>query len=197
MFPRLQEEIGLCSLLVLLGMTKKTFNSLLSEEEKVVLQATLNEPIKKIVLKNTFMLGMKEEIRIQNSFQFLLPHQNNGKKALYLVFMAKQLVSAMRDKRITDKDCLSNIRIEMVADLMSSITLQLCKRLSSELKLTMQKSLRASAANNELTDKFILAMLRRNTISDGLSYALGTGNWDTRNVDTRRYLPHRICFCRF
>jgi DNA-directed RNA polymerase beta subunit len=79
------------------------------------------------------MLGKNESIRIQHAFQFLLPHQKKN-KALYLVIMAKSMVSAIRDKRVTDKDCLSNIRIEMVADLMSSITLQLLKRLSNELR---------------------------------------------------------------
>ena len=185
LFPRLHQEIGLCSLLELLGMNRSTFRSLLSEEERVVLKATLDDPTETILLKNTFMLGKNKSIRIQHAFQFLLPHQKKN-KALYLVIMAKSMVSAIRDKRVTDKDCLSNIRIEMVADLMSSITLQLLKRMSNELRLNMQKNLRSTVPASELSDKFIMTILRRNTISDGLSYALGTGNWDTRNVDTRR-----------
>ena len=131
-------------------------------------------------MHDTFMLGEPDEDRIRGLLENLIPHTEH--KSDYLLLMLKQLYRDMHAHEWTDKDALAFQRIEMVHDLLSSLTHHLVRKMQYSLSQILHRKLTGT-----ITDKSIQKMISRCTsITDGLHYALATGNWNTPMYDGRQ-----------
>ena len=175
-FPKLKKEISVGTLLRMLPDSHLVE---LSEEEKEFYKESLDEQ-SDVDIQNTFMLGEEEEDRMHKMLAFCLPHTNH--KADYIRLMLKQLYRDIQQKQWSDKDSLMFQRIEMVHDLLSGLTNHLLNKMTHSIYQFLHRKM-----NGKLQKGTILRLIQRTTtITDGLCYALGTGNWNTPSHDGRQ-----------
>ncbi|UYV82440.1 POLR2B [Cordylochernes scorpioides] len=107
----------------------------------------------------------------------LLPHVGisdfcETKKAYYLGYMVHRLLLAALGRReVDDRDHYGNKRLDLAGPLMAFLFRGLFRSLTKELRLYAQKFIdRQKDFNMDLS-------IRTRIISDGLRFALATGNW--------------------
>lgn len=175
-FPKLKEDVTVGTVLNILP---EACLVKLSEQEAEFFKESI-ESETDIEMRDTFLLGEDEPDRLTQMLSFCLPHTEF--KADFILLMLKQLYRDMHRKRWTDKDSLMFQRIEMVHDLLSSLTHQLMNKMTHTLFQFCHKKM---AKNLHL--KTVLKLISRTTtLTDGLQYALGTGNWNTPSFDGRQ-----------
>ena len=175
-FPKLKKEITVGTLLRLLPETSFVP---LTEEETAFFQDSLDE-ISEVVVQDTFALGDDEEDRVRRMLAFCLPHTKH--KAGFIRLMLKQLYRDMHEKQWSDKDSLMFQRIEMVHDLLAGLTHHLMNKMTHSMYQFLHMKMKG-----KLQKGTILRLIQRTTtLTDGLCYALGTGNWNTPSHDGRQ-----------
>ena len=175
-FPKLKCEITVGTLLNMLPSSDLVQ---LTEEETLFFKDSLEER-SEVVLQDTFMLGEDESDRLDNMLSYCIPHTNF--KADYIRLMLKQLYNDMRNNHWSDKDSLMFQRIEMVHDLLSGLTHHLLNKMTH----TLYQFLHRKMTGNIQKGTIMRLLSRTTTITDGLQYALGTGNWNTPSFDSRQ-----------
>ncbi len=175
-FPKLKQEITVGTLLSLLPASSLVQ---LTPDEKEFYKESLEE-ISDVVLQDTFELGKSSVERMQSMLDFCLPHTKH--KADFVRLMLKQLYRDMQQKRWSDKDSLMFQRIEMVHDLLSSLTHHLMRKMTHTIYQFLHRKMKGKVQKNT-----ILRLIQRTTtLTDGLCYALATGNWNTPSHDGRQ-----------
>lgn len=175
-FPKLKQEVTVGTVLHILPAAQ--FVALTAEEREFFKESI--ETFSDIELRDTFLLGEEESDRQHQMLSFCLPHTQF--KADFLLLMLKQLYRDMHAQQWTDKDSLMFQRIEMVHDLLTSLTHQLMSKMTHSMFQFCHKKM---ASNIQI--KTILRLISRTTtLTDGLQYALGTGNWNTPSYDGRQ-----------
>ena len=175
-FPKLKEELSIGSILEVLP--KPTFIELTADEYAFFKESI--ETKTPITMRETFLLGESDEDRVEEMLNFCLPHTQF--KSDFILLMLKQLYRDIMNKQWSDKDSLMFQRIEMVHDLLSSLTHQLMSKMKNALFQFCHRKM-----NKNIQIKTILkAIARTTTLTDGLQYALGTGNWNTPSFDGRQ-----------
>jgi len=175
-FPKMKEEITVGTLLALLPATK--FVSL-TEEERAFYAESLDEKTE-VTIRDTYLLGEEEDDRMEKVLSYCVPHTKY--KADYIVLMMKQLYRDIHAKNWSDKDSLMFQRIEMVHDLLSGLTHHLLNKMTH----TMYQFLHKKMTGNIQKRTILKLISRTTTITDGLQFALGTGNWNTPSFDGRQ-----------
>jgi DNA-directed RNA polymerase II subunit RPB2 len=175
-FPKMKEEITVGTLLQHLPATK--FVSL-TNEENAFFQESLEQK-SDISIQDTFLLGEEDDDRMENVLSFCVPHTKY--KADYILLMMKQLYRDIHAKQWSDKDSLMFQRIEMVHDLLSGLTHHLLNKMTH----TMYQFLHKKMTGNIQKRTILKLISRTTTITDGLQFALGTGNWNTPSFDGRQ-----------
>ncbi|WVW84629.1 hypothetical protein I302_106663 [Kwoniella bestiolae CBS 10118] len=109
-----------------------------------------------------------------------LPHVSTAegfesKKAYFLGYMVHRLISAaMGRKELDDRDHFGNKRLDLAGPLMA----EMFGHMFSKLREDMLRYLKKCVETNK---PFVLnSAIRPNSITDGLKYALATGNWGKR-----------------
>ena len=175
-FPKLKEDVTVGTVLNILP--KACYIKLTEEESAFFHESIASET--DIEMRDTFSLGEDEGDRVALMLSFCLPH--TAFKADYILLMLKQLYRDMHMKQWTDKDSLMFQRIEMVHDLLGSLTHQLMSKMSHTVFQFCHKKMA-----HKLQLKTVLKLISRTTtLTDGLQYALGTGNWNTPSFDGRQ-----------
>ena len=175
-FPKMKEEITVGTLLDLLPATK--FVSL-SEEELEFYRESLEQKTD-IAIQDTYLIGEEEDDRMEKVLSYCIPHTKY--KADYILLMLKQLYRDIHAKQWSDKDSLMFQRIEMVHDLLSGLTHHLLNKMTH----TMYQFLHKKMTGNIQKRTILKLIARTTTITDGLQFALGTGNWNTPSFDGRQ-----------
>ena len=151
----------------------------LTPEEKTFYKESLEE-MSEVVIQDTFQLGENEPERVRRMLDFCLPHTKH--KADFVRLMLKQLYRDMRQKQWSDKDSLMFQRIEMVHDLLSSLTHHLMRKMTQTMYQFLHRKMKGKVQKGT-----ILRLIQRTTtLTDGLCYALATGNWNTPSHDGRQ-----------
>lgn len=108
----------------------------------------------------------------------LLPHVGTGdfsetKKAYFLGYTIHKLLQCVLGRRdFDDRDHYANKRLDLSGPLLGSLFRQLFKKLTKDLKITLQKQI---DSGKQLGD--VGTSVRERTITHGLKYSLATGNW--------------------
>jgi len=174
-FPKLKVEITVGTLLSLLP--ESSFIELDDDETAFFADSMVPSEIQ---VQDTFMLGEAETDRIEGMLAYCLPHTRN--KADYVKLMLKQLYMDMHKGHCSDKDALMFQRIEMVHDLLSALTHTLLNKATHTVRQFLHRKL-VKKVTKQAVRKLLL---RTTTLTDGLVYALGTGNWNTPTFDGRQ-----------
>lgn len=135
--------------------------------------------------------GVVREKRIEYAKNLLerqfLPHigtceDSFRRKIFFLGYMVNRLLCvALGRREMSDKDHYGNKRMDLVGPLFNSLFRQLFRKSRQEIHAYILNRL-----NKNLPFDINLAV-RSRTITDGLRYALGTGNWgDARNGGAAR-----------
>jgi len=175
-FPKLQQEV---SVGVLLKHLPPAQFVVLSPEEELFFASTFASE-GTLVPHNTFMLGEEEDARMTKLLEYCLPHTSH--KADYVLLMLRQLRLDMLSNTWADRDSLMYQRIEMVSDLLTGLTHHLLNKMCHDLKMFVHRKL-----TGDIRDSTLLKQIgRTTTLTDGLQYALATGNWTTLSFDGRQ-----------
>jgi len=104
-------------------------------------------------------------------------------KALYLGLMIKRVIHAQFDRSlIDDKDYYGNKRLELAGSLLALMFEDLFKKYNRELKEITDKHI-----IKEKTFPFDIAMyMRHDQITNGLAFAISTGNWTIKRFKMER-----------
>lgn len=175
-FPKMKEEITVGTLL---GMLPESRFVKLTEEELAFYKESL-EDTSDVTIQDTYMIGEEDDDRMEKVLSYCIPHTNY--KADYILLMLKQLYRDIHAKQWSDKDSLMFQRIEMVHDLLSGLTHHLLNKMTH----TIYQFLHKKMTGNIQRGTILRLLARTTTITDGLQFALGTGNWNTPSFDGRQ-----------
>lgn len=193
-FPRLENEMPLFTLVIALGVTYEDCKRIFTPEELVFLSPSLTnlptdveEARRRIHIRQVYDVGKSEDKRLDIALNImLLPHvATDGShliKGIYLLLMVKELIAvdtgAMQP---TDRDSVINQRVHMSYTLLSKLFLQLLIQWREQVSKALNMAL---SRGKNVSDRMINKIVSGNTsITDGLSFALATGNWNTVYVD--------------
>jgi len=105
-------------------------------------------------------------------------------KALFMVFMMRRILQAVQDpSTIDDKDYYGNKRLELAGQLVSLLFEDLFKRFNWELRKHADSML---SKQNKAEQFDVLRGIREDTITNGLSNAISTGNWHVKRFRMER-----------
>lgn len=105
--------------------------------------------------------------------KYFLPHMETNKRKCFMYgYMITKLMSCACGHRAQDdRDHFKNKRVDLPGDLLGGLFRQLYKKVHKEISTSVQKSV-------EQNGTFQVANLVKNKIiTNGLKYALATGNW--------------------
>lgn len=106
-------------------------------------------------------------------------------KALYVAFMARRVIMAKQDPSlIDDRDYVGNKRLELAGQMLSLLFEDLFKKFNGDLKFTIDKILKKSAASQP--DPYIILTSQGNQITQGMNRAISTGNWNLKRFRMNR-----------
>nr|CAG8551768.1 8401_t:CDS:10 [Entrophospora candida] len=127
-------------------------------------------------------IGLTMEERIHYAKNILLnevlPHvgtrySDNSRKSWFLGYMTNKLLNcALGRREADDRDHMGKKRLDMAGPLLAQLFKTLFKRLIKDLHDYLQK-----VFNNPNKEFNIALGIRTETITNGLKYSLGTGNW--------------------
>ncbi|CCX32109.1 hypothetical protein FPQ18DRAFT_279952 [Pyronema domesticum] len=107
-------------------------------------------------------------------------------KALYLAFMTRRVVQAMVNPALVDdRDYVGNKRLELAGQLMSLLFEDLFKKFNSDLKMSIDKTLKKPARTSEFDAQTLLAN-GASAITQGMNRAISTGNWVLKRFKMER-----------
>lgn len=115
----------------------------------------------------------------------LLPHvgmepHTEGKKAYFLGYVVNRLLlCALHRQGEDDRDHYANKRLDLAGPLLSGLFRILLKKLRKDVMMYLQRCVDSSKDFN------LTAALKVKTITNGLKYALATGNWGLQGAATK------------
>ena len=192
-FPRLESEVQLFDVLLLLGVHMDELRTLFDTEERIMLAAsfkevskTLDEAKAKVLIREVYNVSLTADEKLQKALQnVLLPHLPMEHKKYVIVHMIKKLLAVAKGTITpTDRDSVINQRVEMSCALLSTLFFNLMMKLQSDIRLECQ--LRMTKLKRGITGQQIKEMYSKTTvITDGIQNALSTGNWNTSSVNRK------------
>ena len=196
-FPHIEEEIPVMTLLIALGISVEDIHSSFTEEENVTLSASfidlpkdMNEARARIKIRQVYYLHSDSDDKFKIVFErMLLPHipvNDDGSylcKSIFILKMIKKLLLVESGaEEPTDRDSVINQRVQMSYTLLTKMFYNLLLTWSELLKKEFNKYI-AKLKNPISMEKIRNIIDHTNCITDGFSYALATGNWNTNSVD--------------
>lgn len=126
-------------------------------------------------MKDVLVANVLSQVPVKN-FSFKL-------KAIHLAFMVRKVIMAQFDKKLLDdRDFVGNKRLEVAGSLLSLMFEDLFKRFNWELKQIADKNIpKIKAAQFD-----IVKHMRQDQITNGLVFAISTGNWKIKRFKMER-----------
>jgi DNA-directed RNA polymerase III subunit RPC2 len=107
-------------------------------------------------------------------------------KALYICFMVRRVLMAMHDPTLVDdRDYVGNKRLELAGQLLSLLFEDLFKKFNSDLKLTIDKILKKPSRTGLFDVNNHIGSFSAG-ITQGMSRAISTGNWNLKRFKMDR-----------
>lgn len=196
-FPQADGEIPVMTLLIALGISVEDIKSVFTDEENVTLSASYNSMPKdveeakaRIHIREVYYLHGNTDDKFKRVFdKMLLPHipvdedESYLSKSIFLLKMIKKLLLVENGtEKPTDRDSVINQRVQMSYTLLTKMFYQLLINWTGLLKKEFNKYI-AKLKNPISIEKIRNTIDHTNCITDGFSYALATGNWNTNSVD--------------
>ena len=105
--------------------------------------------------------------------KFLLPHMCTPRRKVHMMtYMINKLMSTFAGLRVQDdRDHFKNKRIDLPGDLVAGMFRLLYKKMHKEMSTAVQKSFEQNGSVN------VSNIIKSKVITNGLKYALATGNW--------------------
>lgn len=105
-------------------------------------------------------------------------------KAMHLAFMIRRVIDAQSDHNLIDnKDYYGNKRLELAGSLLALMFEDLFKRFNSELKNIADSNIpKVKAAPFDISKH-----MRKDTITNGLAFAISSGNWTIKRFRMERH----------
>lgn len=190
-FPRLQREVPVMDVLIALGADVNDIRDAFTPDERHVLNdsfknlpSDMEEAMRRIQIREVYSVGASHEERVRNAFKHvMIPHVKPDEKITFFVLMMKELVAvAQGTVEVTDRDSVIHQRVESCCELLSALFHQLIIKLSNDVRTICQKSL-ARLKRGVPDEKIQHYISSTNAITDGMSYGLSTGNWNTSYIN--------------
>jgi len=190
-FPRLQCEVPVMNILIAMGVSIEDIRASFSPAENVLLEhsyknlpSDATEAMRRIQIREVYDVGASNEERLQKAMKsVMLPHVKMEQKAMYLTLMIKKLLGIARGTiPATDRDSVINQRVESCCELLTTLFLHLTIKMSNDVRMLCQKAL-AKLKRGVPDEKIRQYISSTTTITDGMQYALATGNWNTTYVN--------------
>lgn len=191
-FPRLQHEVPIMNILLALGITVDEIRGAFDPAELALLEASFknlpsdkDEAMRRIPLREVYTLEASATERVLDAFKYvMLPHVDSfTEKAIYIICMIKELLSvALGLVSPTDRDSAINQRCETACDLMSTLFHHTILKICTDVRTLSQRTIakrKTAIPDSKIRDWFS----KTTTITDSFQYSLGTGNWNTQNVN--------------
>ncbi|KAK2714943.1 hypothetical protein QYM36_009817, partial [Artemia franciscana] len=130
-------------------------------------------------IKTSGIQGKSDEERGLEACRMILSHipaenDNFHARAIYLGMMVRRIIKAQLDPSfIDDRDYIGNKRVELAGSLIALVFEDLFKRLCQDIAMHAEKVSGATMATSFDVSEFIT----KQTVSQGLIFAIGTGNW--------------------
>uniref|UniRef100_A0A7S2SDK5 DNA-directed RNA polymerase subunit beta n=1 Tax=Mucochytrium quahogii TaxID=96639 RepID=A0A7S2SDK5_9STRA len=132
-------------------------------------------------------IGKRERIEYARQLleKELLPHvgmepRQENKKAYFMGYVCnKLLLCSLNRQGEDDRDHYANKRLDLAGPLLSGLFRVLIKKLRRDVMGSLQRSVDAGRDFN------LTAALKVKTITNGLKYALATGNWGLQGMATK------------
>tara|TARA_B100000674_G_scaffold135649_1_gene105246 strand:+ start:418 stop:3669 length:3252 start_codon:yes stop_codon:yes gene_type:complete len=199
-FPRLRNEIPVVTVIMALNFSVEEIKSVFTQDELHMLHGSFNslptdveEARRRVVIREVYNVGDTEEERLDKALtNMLIPHielNNTGNKfnnkGCFLLKMLKELLKvASGQRKATDRDSLINQRLHSSYKLLSTLFFQLLINWSESLKKEFNKLL--VKYKKPLTEKQIIKVVSSNNcITDGFTFALATGTFNTKSVNKK------------
>lgn len=132
-----------------------------------ILESDEIDDISSYFVKHSLYKENNEYIHYQLSNYFL--QHTDHKMELFHYIIDKICKYHKYQYKEDDRDHLKNKRIDMVGNLMSTLFRQLFKKFTKDIQNNLQKQ--------EISSSMILSIIKPKIITNGLKYALATGNW--------------------
>lgn len=105
--------------------------------------------------------------------------KNFKKKAYSICVVLSKIFNCLSElSQEDDRDHLDNKRFEMAGDLLTSLFKQTFKRTKREMQSNIEKSIQNNTSFNYTTS------IKQKTITNGVKYAIATGNWGFQSSST-------------
>ena len=190
-FPRLQNEVPLMNILIVLGLSVAEIRSVFDASELALLDASfknlpadIEEAKRRLPIREVYNVTDSVDERLRNAFEnVMIPHIQMDNKGIFFLCMVKQLMAiATGQIKSTDRDAANNQRVESSCELMTSLFHHLMIKCANDIKLICGKNL--SKLKRGITNEKIIKWFSQMTsITDGMQTALATGNWNTTFVN--------------
>ena len=173
-FPFLKTDVPALLIFSILGKNYENFikshNNDVLYYSKLHLNMEVDDNPREYFMKK---VSMKEDSieEILNKY-FLLHVQTSQRKLFMYGYMLNKLVETFAgDELQDDRDHFKNKRVDLPGELLTSLFRQLYKKTHKEMAVAAQKAFEQSGTIN------INNILKTKIITNGLKYALATGNW--------------------
>lgn len=114
-------------------------------------------------------------------------HDDNFRpKSIYLASIVRRVIAAIHNPNlIDDRDYVGNKRLELAGQLIAILFEDLFKTFCSQVKSLIDKTLQKQSRVGEF-DAIRFLPLAQNTITEGLSRSISTGNWSLKRFRMER-----------
>jgi DNA-directed RNA polymerase II subunit RPB2 len=118
-----------------------------------------------------------------------LPHlkNDNSKKAYFIGYMTRKLLTSIINKKFDNRDQQYNKRNETPGILIASKTRSCINKQIKDMKKSILKELKNNKSGKDITniikENSIYKLVKQTCLEGGLKYALATGNWNN-NTDS-------------
>jgi DNA-directed RNA polymerase II subunit RPB2 len=114
----------------------------------------------------------------------LLPHistepDSELKKGYFIGYMVSRLLNvALKRHTEDDRDHYGNKRLDLAGPLLSGLFRQLLRKLMKDVRANLRRIVNAGKDVDEILSTHLTASIKSSIITNGLKYALATGNWN-------------------
>jgi DNA-directed RNA polymerase II subunit RPB2 len=140
------------------------------------------------IAKRANTVGVTREKRIKYAKELLqlelLPHistepGSEQQKGYFIGYMVNRLLQvALKRHTEDDRDHYGNKRVDLAGPLLAGLFRQLLRKLMKDVRTNLRRAVNAGKDVNDILTTDLTAAIKSSIITNGLKYALATGNWN-------------------
>lgn len=140
------------------------------------------------IAKRANTVGVTRDKRIKYAKELLqlelLPHistepDSELKKGYFIGYMVNRLLQvALKRHTEDDRDHYGNKRVDLAGPLLAGLFRQLLRKLMKDIRSNLRRAVNAGKDVDDILAADLTASIKSSIITNGLKYALATGNWN-------------------